>query len=107
MLRRERAKAFRQWLVDRPGFVLSSWGHHLTGVSKAAITKAVRQGRVRVERFTFPDGHTLSLVSLSDVCRLDVYTRRGGWAEDADDVAPPSLRRGPDTPRRPDAPARR
>jgi hypothetical protein len=93
MRRRERGGAFKSWLAERPGYVLPSWVHHLTGVSKAALSKAVAEGRIRAERFTFPDGKVLTLIFLPDALRVDVYRRGPGWAEDVDDVAPPSHRK--------------
>lgn len=76
--RRDVVNGFRAWLLQRPGYVIPSWAHHLTGVSKAAVSKAVGQGRVRVESFTFPSGYRITLVNLLDVARLDVYRRPWG-----------------------------
>ncbi len=78
MKRRELAQAFRQWLIERPGYVQASWVHHITGVSKSALTKAASEGRVRVEQYTFPSGRTITLISLQDALRLDVYGRPHG-----------------------------
>lgn len=89
MIRRAHAERFRGWLAQLPGYVPAAWARHLTGASKAAISLAQSQGRVRSERFTFPDGHVLTLISLQDALRLDVY-RRVPWTDDAGLDAPPS-----------------
>jgi len=91
--RRQAAVTLRQFLVDHQGYVPASWVHHLTGVSKSAISKAQGEGRVRATRFVFPDGHAITLVFLFDALRIDVYRRAPGWTEDLDDDAPPSHRR--------------
>lgn len=83
----------RQFMIDNTGYCPASWVHHLTGVSKAAISKAQGEGRVRVARFTFPDGRVVAIVSLQDALRLDVYRKAPGWADDIGDDAPPSRRR--------------
>ena len=92
MRRRESAAKFRQWLDDNRGFVPASWAHHLTGVSKSTISRAQHLGRVRAERFTFPDGRVLTLISLQDALRLDVYRRVPGITDQLGDDAPPGLK---------------
>lgn len=80
--------AFRAWLQEHVGFGLPSWARHTTGASKAAVSKAMSEGRIRKAVWVFPDGTTLTLVNLADCARLDVYTLRAGWRSDLDDTDP-------------------
>jgi hypothetical protein len=65
--RRGEAESLHNFLVgDAEGFALPAWVSHALGVSKSAITKAVRRGAVRTITYKFPDGHTIELVSIGD-----------------------------------------
>lgn len=76
---RTAVNGLKEFLLNAAGaFCPQSWIMHTTGVSKAALSKAKRDGRLRMLSHQCQDGHVIELISLHDACRVERYRKPRG-----------------------------